>query len=814
MSYSPLLGADRRAGEPSSGLASSTSIRDTLSGALNSTKAYLQPFTPASPYLGSNGVNGHNEPSRLLSDVAPQLMTTRMMAAVTNSNTALGLTPDGQRRARLLLTPGFSITSPARSLVRIGGSLIQSGIGRGPMNGITSNELFVLEESDRILATAARDLDLEANADAQLGARSAIEASKSKAAEPSVSLLRGFQATIPSSTEGRQRRRRVRALASGFEDGPEGPTKLGLKAMGDKARGLMVEGVDAEPVSAFQAREQRHARRNQASRILSRAKEGSRSSAIQLEELERQLREIEREQGDVGVRRSLIDSEMAAVDDKIKVLENIKAGLHKKLLGLREEELELNDEHEGVGELLAVQKHLRAMPGGPAAAANAAASGGATTSQGSSRRRKGPLFMPSEHDELPSGVAFMTLADHSAPITSLDFTEPYGTLVSASLDETVRVWDLASGEEVGRLRGHVGTVKCLQVEDEVCITGGSDHSIRIWDLTKVENFEARLTMTASGELRARRRSPDLNRSPPPVADESMDSIKIRDGDTTAGDGDEEEVRDEFDPCVKRLEGHSKSVTSLYFDDNCLVTGASDKTLRQWDLNTGQCVLTMDILWAISNPTSSQAISQSEFGFPESPSRKASSSSILGATRPDLSSRDSFSVLNNLSGAFSYPTPPYADGSWEMYQDFVGGVQFWGYALASGSGDGGVRMWDMRTGQAHRTLLGHTAPVTCLQFDEHHIISGSLDKSIRIWDLRMGSISDTVRYEHPVTALQFDSRKILAATGENGVKLFNRTTLQHGSLTLNGHTSPVERLRYMDRYAVSGGKDCVVKIWAL
>lgn len=812
MSYSPLLSADRRNGEGSSGLPSSTSIRETLSGAINSTKAYLQPFAPGSPYLGSNGNSGHNEAGRLLSDVAPQLMTTRMMAAVTNSNTALGLTPDGQRRARLLLTPGFSISSPARSLVRIGGSLIQSGIGRGPMNGITSHELFVLEESDRILATVAEDLEIDANSDSNVGSRAAIEGGKSRS-EPPVSLFRGFQATIPSSTEGRQRRRRVRAIASGFEDGPEGPTKLGLKAMGEKARGLMVEGVETEPVSAFQAREQRHARRNQASRILSRGKDGSRTCTIELEELERQLREIEREQDDVGVRRSLIDNEMAAVDAKIKVLEKIKTGLQKKLLGLREEELELNDEHEGVAELLAVQKHLRAMPGGPAAAANAAASG-ATTSQGSSRRRKGPLFMPSEHDELPSGVAFMTLADHSAPITSLDFTEPYGTLVSASLDETVRVWDLASGDEVGRLRGHAGTVKCLQVEDEVCITGGTDNAIRIWDLTKVENFEARRTMTASGELQPRRKSPDPNRSNAFAGDESMDSIKISDGDTTVGDEENEDVHDEFDPCVKTLEGHSKSVTCLYFDDNCLVTGASDKTLRQWDLNTGQCVLTMDILWAISNPTSSQAISQSEFGFPESPSRKASSSRILGPTRPDLSSRDSFSVLNNLSGAFAYPTPPYADGSWEMYQDFVGGVQFWGYALASGSGDGGVRMWDMRTGQAHRTLLGHTAPVTCLQFDEHHVISGSLDKSIRIWDLRTGSISDTIRYDHPVTALQFDSRKILAATGENGVNIFNRTTLQHGSLTLNGHTSPVERLRYMDRYAVSGGKDSVVKIWAL
>ena len=104
---------------------------------------------------------------------------------------------------------------------------------------------------------------------------------------------------------------------------------------------------------------------------------------------------------------------------------------------------------------------------------------------------------------------------------------------------------------------------------------------------------------------------------------------------------------------------------------------------------------------------------------------------------------------------------------------------------------------------------------------------------QIWDLRTGAISDTIRYDHPITGLQFDSRKIVAAAGENGVRVslpspstlntdadlifkqtFNRTTLQHSTLSINGHTSPVERLRFMDRYLATGGRDCTVKIWAL
>lgn len=49
-----------------------------------------------------------------------------------------------------------------------------------------------------------------------------------------------------------------------------------------------------------------------------------------------------------------------------------------------------------------------------------------------------------------------TLADHTAPITALDFTEPYGTLVTAGQDDVVKVWDLCDGEEIGKLRGHTG----------------------------------------------------------------------------------------------------------------------------------------------------------------------------------------------------------------------------------------------------------------------------------------------------------------------------------------------------------------------
>lgn len=50
----------------------------------------------------------------------------------------------------------------------------------------------------------------------------------------------------------------------------------------------------------------------------------------------------------------------------------------------------------------------------------------------------------------------MTLGDHTAPITALDFTEPYGMLVTAGQDDVVKVWDLCDGDQIGTLRGHQG----------------------------------------------------------------------------------------------------------------------------------------------------------------------------------------------------------------------------------------------------------------------------------------------------------------------------------------------------------------------
>ena len=54
-------------------------------------------------------------------------------------------------------------------------------------------------------------------------------------------------------------------------------------------------------------------------------------------------------------------------------------------------------------------------------------------------------------------LMYQTLNAHAAPLTALDMSEPYGMLVTAGQDDTVKVWDLCDGEQLGQLRGHKGS---------------------------------------------------------------------------------------------------------------------------------------------------------------------------------------------------------------------------------------------------------------------------------------------------------------------------------------------------------------------
>lgn len=381
--------------------------------------------------------------------------------------------------------------------------------------------------------------------------------------------------------------------------------------------------------------------------------------------------------------------------------------------------------------------------------------------------------MPVLHEHFEPGSAIKEVQAHNDIITALDFDFPFGTMVSAALDDTVRVWDLNSGRCQGFLEGHHASVRCLQVEENIVATGSMDASIRLWDLSRAKHAP---------------RDNRINKS----SSEDED-----DGLTYGEDAAPPRPSSSMEDCpIFSLEAHVAEVTALHFRGDTLVSGSADKTLRQWDLVKGRCVQTLDVLWAAAQASSLMSSGNSTSWKPS-------------GRLPDASA------------------------------DFVGALQCFDAALACGTADGMVRLWDLRSGQVHRSLVGHTGPVTCLQFDDVHIVTGSLDRSIRvsiinlgicvwiftdlffqIWDLRTGSIYDAFAYDRPITSMMFDNRRIVSAAGENVVKVYDKADGHHWDcgpgigIDENDSSPPaiVERVRIKDGYLVEGRRDGMIGAW--
>lgn len=143
-------------------------------------------------------------------------------------------------------------------------------LGFGTPHRMTSRELQIVEASEELLEADFPEPDVASN----------------------FSLLRGFEATIPSADKSRTRRRQIRHVQT-----PE----LGLKKLGMSARGLMAEAEDNDNRSTVNEGDITLV----GSQNLKRRGRESLSASKRLgkEELMRQQQEIMRDKENLYVRR-------------------------------------------------------------------------------------------------------------------------------------------------------------------------------------------------------------------------------------------------------------------------------------------------------------------------------------------------------------------------------------------------------------------------------------------------------------------------------------------------------------------------------
>jgi len=161
--------------------------------------------------------------------------------------------------------------------------------------------------------------------------------------------------------------------------------------------------------------------------------------------------------------------------------------------------------------------------------------------------------------------------------TSIDY------LISCSLDDTIKIWNLQTFECVATLHGHESTINKIMIKNinniDYLISCSLDSTIKIWNL---QTFECKVTL-----MRKRGNIEDILIFNNILFSCSQGEIIIWDLQTF-----------EF---KKILGNHCGQITNILTtnvnisdsDNNYLITSSYDKTIKIWDLQTFKCIATLE-----------------------------------------------------------------------------------------------------------------------------------------------------------------------------------------------------------------------------
>ena len=194
----------------------------------------------------------------------------------------------------------------------------------------------------------------------------------------------------------------------------------------------------------------------------------------------------------MGIRKNMCSTEIHEIDNKISNLNSMRKIVLDRLASLENEEAEVEHalmemdvkiedmqaeaEEVSATEDLGISTSTARADTPEAEAMDASFMSESIYEKLPTPKKRRPKFttrksMPVLHEHLESGSNIKTLPAHNDAITAIDFDIPFGTMVTAALDDTVRVWDLNLGRCMGFLEGHTASVRCIQVEDNIVATG-------------------------------------------------------------------------------------------------------------------------------------------------------------------------------------------------------------------------------------------------------------------------------------------------------------------------------------------------------
>jgi len=169
--------------------------------------------------------------------------------------------------------------------------------------------------------------------------------------------------------------------------------------------------------------------------------------------------------------------------------------------------------------------------------------------------------------DVATGAALAVLQGHTRGVSSAAFSPDGARVVTACSDNTARLWDVATGASLAVLQGHTQTLTSAAFSPDGAwvVTACSDNTARLWDVTtgaSLAVLQGHTQTVASAAF-----SPDGAR----VVTASWDNT-ARLWDVTTG------------ASLAVLQGHTQRVNSAAFspDRTRVLTASSDTTARLWD----------------------------------------------------------------------------------------------------------------------------------------------------------------------------------------------------------------------------------------
>lgn len=148
-------------------------------------------------------------------------------------------------------------------------------------------------------------------------------------------------------------------------------------------------------------------------------------------------------------------------------------------------------------------------------------------------------------------------------------------------------------------------------------------------------------------------------------------------------------------------------------------------------------------------------------------------------------------------------------------------------VISGGSDSTVRVWDLAGQPVGSPFTGHTSSVSALATAELEgrpvVVSGSDDKTVRVWDLATGQQLRSLRigadgYANSVASTQLRGQTVVITGGFDGVRVWDLATGEPVCSPFTGHTDAVSAVTAVELdgrpVAISGSADTTVRVWDL